>query len=134
MAKKSSQMERVSLLLDQIEPMRAEIKKRCLSYLKRVLKNAENHSLDFYDEEKGENVGGKYVCVTYDGGGHPEYASNAFSNVNSIHLDKNHAGKDTIYLDTDDADDYEIENITWDELVSLADYVYRVYMPSVNKG
>ena len=67
-------MRKVNQLLKEIEPIRAEINKRCIAYLKRVLKKAENHRIGFYDEENGEYIGGEVVCVTYDGGNHPEYA------------------------------------------------------------
>ena len=123
-------MKKVNELLDQMQPMRTEVKKRCLAYLKRVLKKAENHRIGFYDEEYGEHIGGEAVCVTYDGGSHPEYASNAFSNVNGIYLNE----RGHILLHTEDCDCYEIERITWDEVVDLADYVYRVVMPTLKKG
>ena len=123
-------MKKVNQLLKEIQPIRAEINKRCIAYLKRVLKKAENHSIDFYDEEHGEYIGGELVCVTYDGGNHPEYASNAFSNVNGIYLNE----RGQILLHTEDCDCYEIESITWDEVIYLADYVYRVVMPTLKKG
>ena len=46
-------------------------------------------------------------CVSYDGGNHPEYASNCFSDVNSVYIKD---GK--VYLDIEDASDYELENVT----------------------
>jgi hypothetical protein len=123
-------MKKVNQLLDQIQPIRREINTRCLAYLKRVLKNAESHRINFYNEESGEYVGSEFVCVTYDGGNHPEYASNAFSTVNAIYLDD----KGHIMLDTEDSSCYEIDSITWDEVIDLADYVYRVVMPILKKG
>lgn len=117
-------MKKVNELLDQMQPMRAEVKKRCLAYLKRVLKKAKDKRLDFYDEN-GNGYGGEFVCVSYDGGRHPEYGSNVFSNVNGIFLND----KGEVTLDTEDDSEYKIENITWDELVNVADYVYRVLMP-----
>lgn len=118
-------MKKVNELLDAIKPMRAEVKTRCLAYLKRQLKKRTR--IDFYDEE-GDAIGNEYVCVTYDGGRHPEYASNAFSNVNGVYISN---GK--ILLDTDDDCEYDIQNITWDELVNLTDYVYRVVLPTLKK-
>ena len=127
------EMKKVNELLDQMQPMRAEVKKRCLAYLKRVLKKAEDNTISFQDED-GNDIGNNYVCVTYDGGRHPEYASNAFSQVHGIYLRKNNKGKDCIILDTEDDDEYGIENINWDELVDLTDYVYKVVMPFLKKG
>lgn len=122
-------MKKVDELLNEITPIRREINKRCLAYLKRTLKKAENNRLDFYDED-GEAYGNQFVSVSYDGGRHPEYASNAFSSVNGIYL--NDKGK--IVLDTEDDDEYGIENITWDELVDVASYVYNILMPILKKN
>lgn len=123
-------MRKVNKLLKEILPIRAEINKRCIAYLKRVLKKADNHRINFYDEEHGEYIGGEFVCVTYDGGSHPEYASNAFSEVKGIYLNE----RGQILLHTEDCDCYEIVSITWDEVVDLANYVYRVVMPTLKKG
>ena len=122
-------MKKVNELLDQMLPMRAEVKKRCLAYLKRMLKKAEGNRLDFYDED-GNGYGGEYVCVSYDGGRHPEYASNVFSSVRGIFLND----KGVVTLDTEDDDEYSMSSITWDELVNVADYVYRVLMPTLKKN
>ena len=127
------EMKKVNELLEQMLPMRAEVEKRCLAYLKRELKNAKGNTINFQDED-GKAIGNNYVCVTYDGGRHPEYASNAFNQVHSIYLKKNNNGKDCIILDTEDDDEYGIENINFDELVDLAYYVYNVVMPFLKKG
>ncbi len=126
-------MKKANELWEQKRPIEKQIEKRCIAYLKRTLKNREGNRLDFYDED-GEAYGNQYVCVTYDGGRHPEYASNAFSQVHGIYLRKNNKGKDCIILDTEDDDEYGIENINWDELVDLTDYVYKVVMPFLKKG
>lgn len=126
-------MEKVNELLGQIVPIKRKINKRCLAYLKKELKKAKDNRLDFYDED-GEPYGNQYVSVTYDGGRHPEYASNAFSIVNGIYLTKNSKDKEVIMLDTEDDDEYGIKNISWDELVGIADYVYKILMPILKKG
>lgn len=114
-------MKKVNELLDIMQPMRKEVKKRCLAYLKRVLKKEDGGRLDFVDED-GNPRKNKFVCVTYDGGAHPEYAANAFSLVKAIYLNKDNK----IVLDTDDDDEYSIEKVYWEEMVNIADYVYKV--------
>ena len=121
-------MEKANELWEQKRPIEKEIEKRCIDYLKRTLKNREGNRLDFYDED-GEPYGNQYLCVTYDGGRHPEYASNAFSSVKGVFLKENH-----IYLDTEDDDEYSITNISLNELFSIADYVYHILMPILKKG
>lgn len=121
-------MKKVNELLDQMKPMRAEVKRRCKAYLKRTLKKAKNHRLDFCGED-GVDYGNEYVCVTYDGGRHPEYATNAFSQVYGAFLDS----KGNIMLEIEDCEKYEIERIDWNELVDVADYVYRILIPYFKK-
>lgn len=65
--KQNKIMKKVNELLNEITPIRREIKKRCLAYLKRTLKKAENNRLDFYDED-GEAYGNQFLSVSYDGG------------------------------------------------------------------
>ena len=36
-------------------------------------------------------------------------------------------------LETEDCEEYEIERIDWDELVDVADYVYKVLIPYFKK-
>ena len=117
-------MKKTIELFESIQPVREQIRKRCISYLKRVLKKREGKSILLYDED-GDAIDDEYVTVTYDGGRHPEYDSNAFSNVGAVYLDE----KGNIMLDTDDCDEYEIDNITWDELYTLAEYVYNHALP-----
>lgn len=45
-------------------------------------------------------------CVTYDGGRHPEYDANPYSQIQRIYLEK---GK--IYLETEDAVGLDFENL-----------------------
>ena len=48
------------------------------------------------------------VCVTYDGGNHPEYAANPYSQVYGIFLNE----KDNeIYLNIEDADEYCLDRV-----------------------
>jgi len=121
-------MKKVNQLLDQMKPMKAEVEKRCKAYLKRTLKKAKNHRLDFCDEN-GEDYDNKYVCVTYDGGRHPEWGINPFSQVYAAYLDS----KGHIMLETEDCEEYEIERIDWAELVDVTDHVHRVLIPYFKK-
>ena len=59
------------------------------------------------------------MCVSYDGGNHPEYNSNVFSDVYSVF---NKDGK--IYLETEDTDEYDIDNLSTDELVGICELIY----------
>ena len=49
-------MKKVNELLDQIKPLQREVNRRCKAYLKRTLKKAKNHRLNFCGED-GVNYG-----------------------------------------------------------------------------
>ena len=87
-----------------------QIKKGCMEYIKAELEKHGN-SIDLTETDG--------VCVMYDGGNHPEYASNAFSSVYSVFM------KDgDIYLETEDCSQYDIDSITLDNLFDVAFCIY----------
>lgn len=59
------------------------------------------------------------MCVNYDGGNHPEFHSNVFSDVYSVF---NKDGK--IYVEIEDDDEYDINNLSTDELVGICELIY----------
>lgn len=90
--------------------LETQIKEGCMDYIKAELEKHDN----FIDLSETDGV-----CVVYDGGNHPEYASNAFSEVYSVFM------KDgNIYLNTEDCDQYDIESITLDNLFDVAYCIY----------
>ena len=44
-------MKKAIALFESIQPVREEIRKRCVSYLRRVLKNRESLSIGFYTND-----------------------------------------------------------------------------------
>lgn len=87
----------------------------CKKYLERTLKEHDGR-IDFADENGTLD---DRPCVTYDGGRHPEYNTNAFSSVYAVFL------KDgDIMLETEDDFEYSISRIDWDEVYCVAEYVY----------
>lgn len=61
---------------------------------------------DGFTDELDMSIG--HPNVTYDGGNHPEYASNVFSLVNGAFLSEGN-----VYVDCEDCEEYHIERI-WD--------------------
>lgn len=90
----------------------ASLRSACMAYIKKVLKE-NNNEISWNIDEVEDNI----LTVTYDGGNHPEYASNAFSCVYGVKLNKR--GK--ILLNTDDCDCYTIESIPTEEVYYVAD-------------
>lgn len=119
-------MKKVIKIYSQIQPMIEEIKKRSLDYIRAELEKADDNYISFVDDD-GEPIGGDMVCVTYDGGSHPEYASDAFNMVKGVYL-KYHEGRKQmlIMLDTEDDDEYYIGNINWNEIYSVALFLYSI--------
>ena len=113
-------MEEVYELLDKIAPLKAEVSERCLAYIKEQLEKADGRSISFTSED-GEPFGGMVVVVTYDGGRHPEYAANPYSDVYGIYMKG-----DKIYIHCEDCDEYDIDYVTYDDIVDIADFLWRI--------
>ena len=105
--------EKLTKLAEKL--LNADIKLRAatISYLKNLLDINGDIVLD------STRVKG-CICCTYDGGNHPEYASNAFSTVNIVYLKDNE-----ILLDTEDAIGYSIDNISTQELYGICEFINR---------
>lgn len=110
--KKETYFKKADELYDSIIPVQQDIRKKCETYIKKVLKE-NNGSLDCTESEN-------MISVTYDGGNHPEYASTAFSMVEGISLDEN----DNIILQIEDCSEYPIQNINWDEVFDVAAFIH----------
>lgn len=106
-------MEKAISLFFSILDTQEDIRKESERYIKNYLKKHGN-SVDITENEN-------MISVTYDGGNHPEYASNAFSIVKGIFLDKN----ENICLNTEDCDEYHIDRINWDEVYDVAMFIYE---------
>lgn len=98
--------------VDSITPTINEIRKESIEYLREVAE--ENKG--FFDLTEFNDFGS--VSVTYDGGNHPEHASNAFSTVQVLKLDG-----DKVVLETEDTDWYDTEDIETFELYGVANFI-----------
>ena len=93
----------------------AKLKKECVEYLTQVTK--ENGSIEFDLNQEDE-----YVCVSYDGGRHPEYGSNVYSTVYSISFNDD---ENRLSIEIEDDDDYTVDRLSIDDLYALALVVYN---------
>ena len=112
-------MERAYELWEQMYPMKKEVKERSMQYILDELHKNKN-IIPFTDED-GEFWGGNAICVTYDGGRHPEYAANPYSDVKGIVK----RGGDVI-VETQDGE-MNLESLSWDEIFSLADFIHEIW-------
>ena len=90
-----------------------KLRRYCERYLRDLLKK-NNNQIDWEDIELPE-----YVSVAYDGGNHPEYASNVFSTVYGVKLDED----ENITLHLEDCDEYQLQNVSVNELYTLCDFL-----------
>ena len=100
---------------DEYLHIESKVRKAGLEIIKAAVDENEGHlSLRTIYEENGYKDS---VCVTYDGGNHPEYA-NPYSLVNALY-DKD--GK--IAIDCEDCYEYYFDSVTTDEIKAIADFL-----------
>ena len=104
-------------LLENYYEARAKAIKHCTEFIKLFIED-HNNSISFYNIDKQEYVGDEQVTVTYDGGNHSEYASNAFSTIENAFVKD---GK--IYLGIEDCEEYEIDRCQVEEILYIAQYL-----------
>ncbi len=111
-----------SLMIAVVELENKALRK-CMNFLKGLLAlNGGKIEFHEYDED-GVQIDDNSFCVSYDGGNHPEYDSNCFSEVRSVYI------KDgEIYLDTEDCDEYSIKNVSDREIIEMCLYIYSDLM------
>lgn len=90
----------------------------CIEELKKMLETQHEKTVELDDLDELEYYGMDVITISYDGGNNPEYASNVFSQVESVKLDDN--GKIIIYCE-----DGEMNETTTD-VRDLYNVCYRV--------
>lgn len=93
-----------------------------IEYLERVVK--ENGNCITLDPEYNE-----YFTASYDGGSHPEYASNCFSQVDAIFID----AKLGLCVEIEDDPKYEITRMLSVEIIDLAQLVHDAVLPRIQE-
>lgn len=105
-------MEKFEKTAKKLLKILPQLRQECVEFLKNKLKE-NNNKLSWNSFEISE-----YVSVCYDGGNHPEYASNVFSSVEGVFIDD-----DEIYLNIEDDDKYSIDNVNTKELLDVCSYI-----------
>lgn len=106
-------------MIDEYYEMMNDTRKECEGFIYDFLKEHGN-CVETYNADTHDYVGEECVSVTYDGGNHPEYNSNAFSNLESLFIDEN---DDKIYLSIEDCTKYDIDRCSNDEIIYIAQYL-----------
>ena len=99
------------------------LRKSCIDYIRWVLKGLDGEMIVLDPKSMDEEMQDEFQAVTvpYDGGNHPEYNSNCFSQVNAAYLKGN-----DIYLDIDETDEYSIDNIDIQDVENIAELVKSI--------
>ena len=103
---------------DKIANAKLTLEKECAEFIQNVLKAWGGDGFDFSAIQRVLNYDDAYVTVVYDGGRHPEYNSNAFSEVELVHLNNE---KSIIQFDTEDEEDCDIVRFDVDGIYAVAD-------------
>lgn len=92
-----------------------QIRKECEEYLTQIAKawNGIVFPLHFIASEL--ECDEALCCITYDGGNHPEYASNAFSEVESVYIKDNE-----LTFSIEDDGRYACSSVLTDDLINIA--------------
>lgn len=99
---------------------RRKLRGSCIRYIVAAIQKYGPIEFDYDNDE--------YVTVIYDGGNHPEYASNAFSQVNRVYMKNN-----DIYVETEDSDIKETE-LSTEELYDIAGIIHDFCIPRMENA
>jgi hypothetical protein len=114
-----SKKVKFEILADEYFEIGRKMRRAAIAWLKVQLKKIPSMDFTYLDYQ---------VSCCYNGGAHPEYASDCFSMIEGVYIEN---GK--IYLHIEDCDSYEIEELSTDEVFDLCDYVKNVYLPERNE-
>ena len=104
-------------IAEKIAIMKLTLNKECTEFMQNVLKAWGGDGFDFSAIQRVFNYDDAYITVVYDGGRHPEYNSNAFSEVELVHLNE----KSIIQFDTEDSEDCNIDRFNVDDIYAVAE-------------
>lgn len=106
------QFEEASRKFYECMEVRRKVHEISLETIKAVLSETDGNSMDLDDDNM--------MSVSYDGGNHPEYASNVFSMVYSVYLKNGE-----IFLNIQDCDEYEIDRVDYDDVFAIAEVLVK---------
>lgn len=101
-----------------------EVRKECVKFVADVVKHWGKDGFPLSEISREFDVFEADVQIVYDGGNHPEYASNACSMVYSVYADEN--GR--ISLHTEDCAEYDQDRIEIVDLTTLVEGVNAAVM------
>lgn len=101
-----------------------KVREVCIEMLTEVCNRTESKeiSLDKLKDWCCDNGEG-CPTVSYDGGNHPEYASNCYSSVDGICIKHDPIRGDKLFLDIEDDTTYSVDRVLTVDLIGLCDVI-----------
>ena len=106
------------------EKMLGDYRKVAKDYLKSLLEEHKSILFNYGGDNQEE-----CVTISYDGGNHPEYASNVFSEVISVSLNN----KGEITFEIEDSCDYHIDDVQTLDLYDTIHSINHYILPNFNE-
>lgn len=106
--------DKLNDLINTFYRLSVEVRDECIAYLMKTLEENGN-KINWRDNDDIQ----EYVTVSYDGGNHPEYASNLFSTVYGIEL----LPTNDIVFDIEDCDEYDLTSVPTMELIDICSFI-----------
>lgn len=98
---------------------RDEMRKHCLDMLKEICNRTDSKEISLEKFKKYcFDCGMGCPVIAYDGGNHPEYASNLYSTIDGFSL-----VNDKIVFDIEDDPSYDEDRVTTTELIEFCEYI-----------
>ena len=131
MAKKTKKELNLEKSIDDFYKVCVEARKNCKDYLKWAVKKygkkeTDNNGKIVFTLEFDPEYDDQNINIAYDGGGHPEYASNLFSEVYSVSL-----WLDEISFNIEDSNKYEIDRVETADLLNICEAIKASVIPNL---
>lgn len=122
--------DRILANIEDYYAMARDLREECKEYITSFVKKYGKHhtkkdkdiyDLDLYNDEIDDYYGGDSISCSYDGGNHPEYASNAFATIYEVAVIN-----DKIHLVIEDCDDYDVDYVLTDDIINIAEHLIGI--------
>ena len=108
-------MKKFELTANKYYELRKQMLAECKEYLTEVAKAWGDKQFPLSTINREFDCNDAYCCIVYDGGNHPEYASNACSEVESVYMREN-----VLTFSIEDDGRYEYDRVDGEDIITIA--------------
>ena len=108
-------MKKFELTSKKYYELRKQMLAECKEYLTEVATAWGDKQFPLYTINREFDCNDAYCCIVYDGGNHPEYASNACSEVESVYMREN-----VLTFSIEDDGRYEYDRVDGEDIITIA--------------